>query len=72
MPTAPILPPEIMAQSATSTAAGGPASSANFLMAAADLHASGKLTDPQRSMPKGPATPLATGRKAPRSIKVVK
>ena len=59
MPTAPMLPPEMMAQSG----AASPVNPANFLMAAADMSKSGQLPDAAkgRSIPSGISKPLQTG-----------
>jgi len=70
MPTAPTIP-EAM-QSAGSPA-GMPASPANYLMAAADLHASNSL-DPQRSAPMPAGHALQTGKPItkPKHIRIIK
>jgi len=60
MPTAPMLPPEMMAKSGQSA----PASPVNFLMAAADMAKQGQLPDAAagRSIPSaGGAKALQTG-----------
>jgi len=60
MPTAPMLPPEMLQRSGQSA----PASPVNFLMAAADMSKSGALPDAAkgRSMPSaGGAKALQTG-----------
>ncbi len=59
MPTAPILPPEMMAR----TGQSAPASPVNFLMAAADMSKQGQLPDAARgrSIPSGPTHPMQTG-----------
>lgn len=44
----------------------------SVLMAAADLHASGELTDPQRSAPMPTETRSAPAPRTPRKLKVLK
>ncbi len=56
MPTAPMLPPEMMARSG----AASPVDPANFLMAAADMSKRGQLPDAA----KGRSIPSAGGAKA--------
>ena len=65
MPQAPIIP--------ESPVGAAPASPANYLMAAADLHSSNAL-DPQRSMPQPTGRALQTGKPItrPKHIKVVR
>jgi len=59
MPTAPTLPPEMMAKSG----AASPVNPANFLMAAADMSKSGQLPDAARgrSIPAGINKSMQTG-----------
>ena len=68
MPTAPMLPPEMMAR----TGQAAPASPVNFLMAAADMSKSGQLPDAAkgRSMPSGLNKPLQTGKPQGRRAKL--
>lgn len=68
MPTAPMLPPEMMARSG----AASPVNPANFLMAAADMSKSRQLPDAAkgRSMPSGINKPLQTGKPLGRRAKL--
>jgi hypothetical protein len=68
MPTAPMLPPEMMARSG----AASPVNPANFLMAAADMSKSGSLPDAARgrSIPAGINKPLQTGKPMGRRAKL--
>lgn len=68
MPQVPMLPPEQMQQAQAS----GGISPANFLIAAADLHAKGQLSAPQG--PQGDPLKYAdsTRPKAPRRMRVIK
>lgn len=48
-------------------------SETNLLMAAADMHGMGRLTEPQRSIPTGPEQPKVNlKRKSNRPLRVVK
>ena len=67
MPTAPMLPPEEMAKAAGASNGINPA---NFLIAAADMHANGQL-----SMPQGPSQTMPSLSKhggGPKKLKVLK
>ena len=68
MPTAPMLPPEMLQRSGQSA----PASPANFLMAAADMSKSGSLPDAAqgRSIPAGINKPIQTGKPTGRRAKL--
>lgn len=61
--------PSMLPQSSGPTREPDPA---NLLMAAADLHASGELTDPQRSAPMPTVTQSPTAPRTPRKLKVLK
>ncbi len=68
MPTAPMLPPEMMARSG----AASPVDPVNFLMAAADMSKQGQLPDAAkgRSIPAGIGKPLQTGKPMGRRAKL--
>jgi len=64
----PIVPPNVSGYSAGPMAKP---SQANLLMAAAEMHSKGQLTEPKLSMPTGPERPKVPSRKV-RKLKLVK
>lgn len=68
MPKVPSILPQDLIQKSGADAPSPPA----LLMAAADLHSSGALADPQRSAPMPKDTRSAPAPRTPRKLKVLK